>query len=199
MIGEIELAILARVRAASDQNALGYRLPTIASYAGETDDDLATRIKAFPAVWVHYAGSSFSERGGGQHQAESTFAVIAASKNAGGEEARRHGDQRKPGAYRIALDCLGLLAGQTLGLDIQPFKPRRIVSIGGRKLAQKQIAPYMLELRVLHGFPAVRLAGGIADFATFHADWDLPPIGNVTPPLPAANADASDTVELETS
>lgn len=33
-------------------------------------------------------------------------------------------------------------------------------------------------------------------FATFHADWDIPVLGNVAAPLPAAENDAEDTVTL---
>jgi hypothetical protein len=35
------------------------------------------------------------------------------------------------------------------------------------------------------------------DFKTFHADWDVPPHGNVTAPLPAGDPDAEDTIDLE--
>jgi hypothetical protein len=29
-----------------------------------------------------------------------------------------------------------------------------------------------------------------------HVDWDIPPHGNVVPPLPAAEADARDDIEV---
>jgi len=56
-----------------------------------------------------------------------------------------------------------------------------------------------LNLTTMHADDLVPDVANLGDFKTFHADWDIPPFGNVLPPLPAdATADATDHVTLET-
>jgi hypothetical protein len=46
---------------------------------------------------------------------------------------------------------------------------------------------------------AIPEAANLGDFVTWHANWDIPPFGNVPMPLPADDkADATDNVTLET-
>jgi len=35
------------------------------------------------------------------------------------------------------------------------------------------------------------------EFERLGVDWDIPPFGNVAPPLPAADPDAADLIEVE--
>jgi len=86
-------------------------------------------------------------------------------------------------------------------LDATPPAPRQV----GAQLIES--GPYMFGGVLCHG---VRLdwtthhaevdgedLGEIGDFRTFHANWDIPPHGNVLAPLPAdATADATDHVTI---
>lgn len=86
-------------------------------------------------------------------------------------------------------------------LDATPPAPRTV----GAQLMES--GPYMFGGVLCHG---VRLdwttshkevdgedVGDAGDFRTFHANWDIPPHGNVLAPLPAdATADATDHVTI---
>ena len=56
MIGEIENAILARLKAACDQHVLGYHLRALVSLPQDADETLFDRPQQFPAAWTVFAG-----------------------------------------------------------------------------------------------------------------------------------------------
>jgi hypothetical protein len=44
--------------------------------------------------------------------------------------------------------------------------------------------------------PSGSFADDASDFNSLHVDWDVPPFGNVQPPLPADTNDAEDLMEI---
>lgn len=199
MIGAIEQALVDRVEAANGVGGLGYRLRTVASYGNELDDDVDRVIKAFPAVWVTYLGEHAPlDIGGGAWRAAARFAVLVAASNRRNERATRHGASGEPGAYQIVEDLRTLLCGEDLGLDAaEVVQPAGVEPRANGKFGAAHMAVYALLLEIIYVIePASAPAHALGSFETFHADWDLPPRGNVTPPLPAADPDASDTVTL---
>ena len=206
-IAEIENAMLARLRAAGEAEVLGYGYRTLDTYPADFDLYLKEKIKgdrAFPAAWVVFGGWR-APVDDGQLHAPAVFMLIVAAQNLRNETARRHGaGAAEVGSYQLMLDAAGLIHGQHLGLDIGRMElgPCRSVRPTATIL-ERQLSLYALEFTTrlpikVSGFPAAALD----DFTTFHADWDLPPIGNVSTELPApaegeGAADAADTIPLE--
>lgn len=120
----IEDAILARLQAASDSNALGYRLAELASYGGEFDDEtFFTQVRKFPAVWVTIGGSKGKPISARKTLYTATIAVMVGTRNVRGERQTRHGTVAAPGSYQLLDDVRRLLAGQSFGLAISPLRP----------------------------------------------------------------------------
>lgn len=119
----IEDAIIARIRAASDSGALGYRLAEIASYGGEFDDEtFFTQIRKFPAVWVTVGGSKPKLLSARKVQLSPVIAVMVGTRNVRGERQTRHGTVAEPGSYQLLEDVRALLLGQSLGLAMAPLR-----------------------------------------------------------------------------
>jgi len=213
MIDQIEKAIVARLRAAGDQDVLGYKYRTLETYPEEWDEYLKEKAGgiAAPAAWVTFAGwrpAETEDRGRGRLIL--TFGLVVMAENVRGETATRHGGPQaavEPGSYRLATDAAQLLAGQDLGLPIDSIEigALRIV----RRLAawkERKVSMLALELKTGFTFLGSNFGEeGFADFEAFHANWDVAPFGNVDgsadpgTQIPAdGSADATDHVILET-
>lgn len=186
MIGEIEDAMIARITVAQGADGvLGYAVPTIGSYGGELDQDLAALARGrYPAIWITYAGEDTPREVAGGRECPAVFAVLVAARSSRNETVRRRGDGGVVGAYQIQRDVRALLIDQQLGLDIQPIKLRRVRPIFNGLTGDQRLAVYALDLEISYPQPAVASGGGggggdlgLGDFLTFHAEWDLPPHG----------------------
>lgn len=201
MIAAIENAVLDLFEAASADDRLGYRYSTSETYPDEWDAYLKEKGQLrCPGIWCVFLGLvSMELSDDGVTYGLARFATVHAAENLRNEQASRHGGGGQPGSYQLALDAVGLLAGNDLGLDIGHIVPRRVSLIGRTGETRKQhlsMIAFEWETRV----PIVELIadGALADFQTFHANWDVPPLGGIGPDLPDdANADATDTVTLE--
>lgn len=203
MIGPIENAIVARIKAASEANTLGYSLRTIGTYGAEfdaEDDDLIQLIKnQFPAVWVTFLDEALQDTGN-KYKIVARFAVLCAARSLRNEQARRHGGAAgEIGSYQIMRDIRALLADQDLGLDIDPLTPLTVRTLFNGGTQDLKASVLTIEFKTAYYEERGPAPAGLADFQTFHADWDVPPHGNVMPPLPTANPDAQDTVTMETA
>lgn len=119
---QIEDAIIARLRAASDGGVLGYRLAEVASYGGEFDDDaFYASVRKFPAVWVTVGGSKPVRKSARVWVCAPAVVVMVGARSVRGERFTRHGAVGEPGSYQILQDVTDLLASQTLGLPIEPL------------------------------------------------------------------------------
>lgn len=206
-IAAVENAILDRLKAAGDAGVLGYHYRTRDTYPADFDAFLKQKIKGdrpFPAAWVVFGGWRAPVDTGAALQAPAVFMVVVAAQNLRNETATRHGaGEAEVGSYQLMLDTAALLHGQNLGLDIGALQLGPCRSVRPTPtIIERQLSLYALEFTTqlpieVSTFPVADLA----DFATFHADWDVPPIGNVSTDLPAPTegegaADAADTVEL---
>ena len=200
-LAEIERRMIARITAASDGGVLGYRLRQVASYGDEFDDKVQQTIKAFPAVWVHFAGADRPvTRGKSFVDWPLRFALIAAAQSHANEESGRHGRAREPGSYQIVGDMIALLIGQTLGLEISRIEASGLRHFRSDATKSRRYSIQVMELRTTATSESLPLAHEITDFAHFRAAWDLPPfIEDPAVPLPADAAAAIDDVTLETS
>ncbi|MBF0249962.1 MAG: DUF1834 family protein [Alphaproteobacteria bacterium] len=202
MIGNIEQAMIDAVKAVNgtDAGKLGYQILTIGSYGGEfaSEEGISRAVRTFPAVLFVYLGEPKPVEGpnGGLWRRPS-WAAFVAQDNRRNESSVRHGADGKVGSYQMAEDIAALFFRKDLGQAIQPIVPGAVRSI--RNAGSVSIYSVELTTEFLWN-PALADAAALNDFSTFHADWDMPPHGNVTAPLPAAEADASDTLtNLETS
>lgn len=189
IINDIEDAILTRIKAAP----LPYRLKSPKTYGGEFSDGIGTAVINFPTVLIAWNGFTLLRETQKIIQVKSTFAMFCCAVSL-----RNEGESRKgaAGSYQIVGDMLKLLAGQTLGLKISPLVPRAVRPFVNDKSGQQLASVYMIELETNHAIDMDDLASGLDDFVTFHTDWDVPPHGNVQPPLPTAEADARDHLTL---
>ncbi|TCS62584.1 phage protein Gp37 [Varunaivibrio sulfuroxidans] len=193
MIGAIEQAIIDRVAAAVAAGALGWTPRAVESYGDQLGGaNLRQATQSFPAVFVMYGGEPRPEDGpGGKTRHRPAFTVFLCQKNRRNEAAQRRGAGGKVGTYQMLEDIRALLDGRDLGLAIDPIRPGAVRSI----LQNKDASIYALELHTSYDEnPRAVDAGALGAFSTFHADWDIPPHGNVAPPLPAATPDAADTL-----
>lgn len=202
MIVAIENAVVQLLRDAGDDERLGYRFKTLETYPDEWDaylQSLKGQLRC-PGAWCVFLGIvSMELSDDGVTYGLARFATVLAAENLRNEEATRHGGGGQPGSYQLGIDAVGLLAGNSLGLDIGRIVPRRLALVGRTPETIKQkisLIAFEWETRV----PIVELIadGELADFETFHANWDVPPFGGIGPDLPDDEAaDATDTVTLE--
>lgn len=199
MIGDIENKIIERITAA--QAALGYQLRKIDTYGGEFAEGIDRIVRDFPCVLVVFNGMTLLRQARNSYKHTARYMLIVGATNLRNEKTARHGAGGKVGSYQIAEDMVLLFAGQDLALGYMG----EIVPTGIRPLindrADGQLASvYAVDLEMLVDIDAMPDTSTIDDFETFHGNWDIPPHGNVTPPLPAdETADATDTVTLPTS
>lgn len=199
MIAAIENAILQQLRDAGDDGVLGYKFVVLDSFPDEFEQYLKSvgNLRT-PAAWAVFLGMDQGDDSDDETgwMARCRFALVVAAQNLRNEETTRHGDGAKAGSYQLAVDAIRVLSGSDLGLPL--VEP---VAIGGARLVSRsdQMARQGLSLMAIE--LDCRAAFGVFDedlgeFRTLHVDWDAPPFGNVTPPLPAAAPDASDLIEV---
>lgn len=154
MIIQIEDAMLDRIKtAASVSPGLGYKIASVTNYGGELDDDLATVVRSFPAVWVTYAGGGKPKpvaTARNKWLTPATFAVMVAARNVRGERATRRGvsvagQVIEVGAYQMLQDISLLLINQDFGLAIKHLEPGATRTLYNTKLNDQALAVFARE------------------------------------------------------
>lgn len=209
MIAAIENAILARFKAAADAGVLGYKFRTLETYPADWDAYFRAKVPNAPGAWAVFAG--FGETtavSGNGVMGTAKFGVVVMAENARNETAQRQGGPvpAEPGSYQLALDAIGMLVGQDLGLPIGSIEIHGLHFVRTQEIVRDRPVSLMaLEISttlvIRANAPAIAAdPAALADFSTFHVDWDVPPFGGVGPDLPDdAHADAVDHVTLETT
>jgi len=188
----IENAIVAHIAAANAAGGLGYRLKTIASYGGQFDADIVKIAIQFPAVYVTFGGEPRPTAiGGGQFEHRPVFALIIGTRNARNEGATRHGSGAETGSFQIIADIRAMLAGQALGLPIDPLQPGRIASLFNGQVKKEKLSLMSMEIHTRYIDGGID-AANLDDLKTVHAAWDVPVHGNIT--NPAGPGDATDDI-----
>jgi phage gp37-like protein len=189
MIGTLENAILERLRGVSDSGALGYALRQIESYAGALDGAaLDGAIRTLPAVWVVYAGERGDEAPSRRNPRFQLWVAHQQRRNTGAARlgANPPGATDHSGSYQIVDDLAALIVGQTLGLDIDPFRLVRVASVTQRK----DLSVYLIEIETSCLVAALPEDATLADLAEVWVDWDIPGALAAPETLPAAAAAA---------
>jgi phage gp37-like protein len=199
MIGIIEQAIIDRIKAVSDSGVLGYKLSTIKSYGGEfSDQNTRGVVRLFPAALVMFDGAKVKRQTNTALEMEVRFGVFVAAKNLRSEESARRGDGVTPGTYQIMGDIIQLLSNSDLGLDViddLSFEDARLIMAD--RSEESLLSVYGLSFTTCFRVTTLPDTSGIDDFETFHSNWDVPVLGNVSTTLPAdVTADATDHIEV---
>lgn len=201
MIGQVENAMLERVKAASASGLLGYNYLTLENWPSTFDKYLESKAIRFPACWSAFGGSHKAERiAAGRYRVHCTFALVVAAQNARNEQSRRlGGSASEPGAYQLAEDALQVMGDQTFGLDIDALEPTSVLPVENSDIpALRQVSLYAATFATALYYDRAPLGGDVADFVTFHANWDPAPYGHVGDQLPDdAHAIATDNITLE--
>ena len=194
MIEEIEAAIVAKVRAASNASSFGYQFETATAY-GQAAVQIERGVLAYPAMWAVYAGDRAEPESVGANEMKyfPTFLVFVAAEDWSSRTfSREKEDTLAPGVYRLMEDVRRLLVGEDLDLPIRALLPGRTNVIP----SENNVSVISIEFTTCYVEEADVSLEGIGDFLRFRADYDIPPHGNVVPPLPSQEADARDAVDL---
>ncbi|WP_182466803.1 phage protein Gp37 [Sphingomonas gilva] len=210
MISAVELAMLARLKAAADADRLGYAWKTLDTYPEDWGAYLANDPWRAPAAWASFdgfRGARRDDRGG--LMAQCSFGLVVASQSKRNQASARHGHgDAEPGSYQLMLDAVGLLDGSDLGLEeLGELTFAGAAAVALDESLRKRGAS-LIGIRFDCELPiaALTIEDGreIAPFEVFHANWDIAPFGGVDADreapgvqLPADDAaDATDHVEL---
>lgn len=118
MIGELEDAIVARIKAAQAAGLWPYKLLTVETYGGQIDEHTQSTFR-FPAVFVAFTRMKKVGELGERTRLSSVHLVLyVATRNPRNEHSTRHGDMHEPGSFQIVEDLLALLEGQRLGMPM---------------------------------------------------------------------------------
>ncbi len=211
MIGKIETGILARLQYASEMGALPYRWALAETYPEDWDTYFKNKaVIRTPAVWATFGGFDRVQGTNAGSLATASFGVIVAAQNLRSEEATRHGrvlpaGKIEVGSYQLMLDAAGVLAGDDLDLDMEGLTLVETAHVASAHQALRNTSMWALRFTTKLTIPSIEIEEGAVDFRTFHANWDIPPHGNVDGDpakpgvqLPAdATADATDHLELK--
>jgi len=196
MIAAVELALLEQLR----NPAFGYSYRVLETFP----DDLDAYLKNVGNLRTPAAWSSWLDFPNGDDAGDETgwcptarFVLAVATQNQRNEQDARHGDGALPGSYQLVEDAIRALSGNWLEpLDL--VEPVRIISarptVRTPQMEAQRLSVVALTLQCRVALGSFETALG--EFRTFHADWDVPAFGNVAAPLPSAQHDAEDQVEL---
>jgi phage gp37-like protein len=201
MIAATENAIVQTLLDAAEAGVLGYEYLTHDTFPDQFEEYLdKNRNLRTPACWATFLGLVEGEDDGDDRgfQARARFAVVVAAANLRNEENSRHGDGAVPGSYQLMVDAIRVLSRSMLTPELDLMEPVRIRSARPvartEQMKRQQLSMQAIELELV--LPLSVFADDPVDLETLHVDWDIPAFGNVEPPLPAADPDAADTMEL---
>lgn len=119
-VEQIEDAIITALDGLKDADeSLGVR--TIKTYQGELEaDDIRRLIALFPAIYVVYGGSRYTEHGSRKIE-HMSFHLFVCDKNLRAEDEARRGGAGNPGTYAMLEGVRDLLYGQQLSKEIGPL------------------------------------------------------------------------------
>ena len=201
MIAAVEKALVDALVEAGNAGVLGYQYAKTDTFPDEFEQYLRdVRNLRTPAAWATFLGLVEGVDDGDDlgFCARARFAIVFAAENKRNEQDSRHGDGALPGSYQLLADGIRILSRNMLDPALGLVEPVRIRSARpiARTEEMKRQGLSMQALEVELVMPLGSFAEDAGPFDTLHVDWDIPAFGNVTPPLPAADPDAADLIEL---
>lgn len=175
MLAELETGLVALLKA----SPLGKRLRQIDSLPDLEGDSLVGRfVSDSPAVYV--ALGSFPVKGG---YAQPKFGIACVAKNSRGHQAARHGDGMTVGlqemldAVMAIVETTPVTVGEGEDADQVTFEVLSCDQIASEALYQKGVYVGVVQIQAASGvpLPSTLDEAALADFTTFHADYDVDP------------------------
>lgn len=201
MIAVTELALIQVLLDAAEEGTLGYQFHTFGTFPDQFEEYLRTaKNLRVPGVWATFLGivEGTDDLDDNGFRARARFALVVAAENLRNEENARHGDGAVPGSYQLMVDAIRLLSRSMLTPVLDLIEPVRIRSARPvartDQMKRQNLSMMAIELELV--LPLNVFADDPVDLRTLHVDWDIPAFGNVAPPLPAADPDAADQIEL---
>lgn len=189
IFAQLEDAVIARVKNASDSNALGYRLAHVDSYGGEFDDEtFFTQFRKFPAVWVTVGGDKPKRISAKTWECNLTLAVMVGARNVRGERFTRRGAVGEPGTYQLAQDVRDLLTGQDFGRMISALSIGPTRTLFNTRHAGEARSVFALEFTAAYTYKTPDPAADQGDYAGIDLRYYLKPGDDAE--------DATDTIPL---
>ncbi len=140
MVRQIELAITARLAQLMVPAGV-----TVESYGAQLDDETFAFVRTLPAQWVTFdAITNVKKTGRRTYIYTANFEVLSAQRHLA-DNARRLNDASQDqdmGAYELIERAKLALAGQKLGLCIQPMEPGAVRSVMKGMASRDAIAIY---------------------------------------------------------
>jgi len=108
--------------------SLGVRV--IKSYQGEleSEEDINRLVRLFPAIYVVYGGSQYTEHGARKIE-KMSYVLFVCDKSLRAEEEARRGGAKNPGTYAMLNAIRDKLFGSMLSLEIFPIDLLREVPV----------------------------------------------------------------------
>lgn len=169
MLVEIETGLVALVK----NSPLGTRLRQVDSLPDLEGDSLIGRFTSdAPAVYV--AMGSFQVKRG---MAAPKYGVACVARNSRSQQAARHGDGIAIGLQEMLEAVMTLLDGASIsfGEDTVAFEVVSCDLIVSEALYQKGVYAGVVQLQPTADVPLPPFLSDLADFKTFHSDFDIDP------------------------
>lgn len=169
MLAEIETGLVTLIR----NSSLGKRLRQVDSLPDLDGDSLIGRFATdAPAVYV--AMGSFPVK---NRYARPKFGIACVAKNSRSHQAARHGDGVVIGLYEMLDAAMAFLDGAVIDTgDAQvSFEVVSCDQVLSDALYQKGIYAAVVQLQTTAEIPLPSDAVDLADFKTFHSDYDVDP------------------------
>lgn len=168
VLGSTEDLLLAKIT-----ELVGAYVKSVATLPGVWDDEMLSRLlRMVPGVFLAFQRASKNPSSTTTVDFTSTWSVIVAVSNAGGEGLRRRGDSTGVGAYNLVCALATGLDGQDMG-DAGSVTVGDITDLFSGSIDKRGLVVYALDLTV----PLVldkTDTGALDVFATFDARLDMP-------------------------
>lgn len=196
MIAAIENAILARAKAASDAHVLGYAYQTLEAYPEDWEARLVSEPLNDPAIFVTFAGFDATDQLRSGARVTANFGIAVVAKSLRNKTAARQGDDlnpAQPGSLQLMEDTIGLVQGQSFGLEISGFElvGAQVPTLSDEAV-KRGLSIMAMQWRTSFVFEIAQPLPGdgrdLGNFVTFNTQWDAPPFGT----------DAAPSIDLET-
>ncbi len=191
ILGLIETAMLERARLAGEAGILGYKFLTREAYPDDWEQRLISLKENFPALFVTFTSFTAVDQTRAGAKIQAAFGAVVAAQYRDNKTRARHGltptdpaNPAVPGSLQLMEDFIGLMQGQTFGLEIgalelvagqAPELSDEVVKAGISLMAVQFRTTFVFGIA-----PEGQSIDGraLGDFVTFNTQWNAPPFGD---------------------
>jgi phage gp37-like protein len=170
VLAELETNLVALIK----NSALGKRLRWVDSLPDLEGDSLIGRFaNDAPAVYV--AMGSFPIKGG---MVQPKYGIACIARNSRSHQAARHGDGVQIGLHEMLEAVMVLVDGQAVAYsaeDAIAFEAYSCDLISSEDLYKRGVYAGVVQIQATADVPLPAALDDLADFKTFHADFDIDP------------------------